>query len=100
MAKWKVWLLLALGIVGSLVVWALLGRNSWNATTAPAGSAPPLSTTQERAMNDVCGCDTSGHKVRFVTVEPGVELEVLGLGRQRRDFGFAHRDWGQRTRVR
>jgi hypothetical protein len=21
-------------------------------------------------MNDVCGCDTSGHKVSFVTVEP------------------------------
>jgi hypothetical protein len=21
-------------------------------------------------MNDVCGCDTSGHKVRFVAVEP------------------------------
>jgi non-heme chloroperoxidase len=80
MAKWKVWLLLPLSILGSLVVWALLGRNSWNATTAPAGSAPPGSTTQERAMNDVCGCDTSGHKVSLITVEPGVELEVLDWG--------------------
>jgi pimeloyl-ACP methyl ester carboxylesterase len=71
---WKVWLLIALGILGSLVVWALLGRNVWKATTAP-GSA-----TQERAMNDVCRCDTSGHKVSFVTVEPDVQLEVLDWG--------------------
>src|SRR5207249_10599736 len=31
-------------------------------------------------MNDVCGCGTSGHKVSFVTVEPGVRLEVLDWG--------------------
>ena len=80
MRKWKIWFLIALSILGSLVVWALLGRNSWNATTAPAGSARPGSTTQERAINNVCGCDTSGHKVRFVTVEPGVQLEVLDWG--------------------
>ena len=77
MRKWKVWLLIALGILGSLVVWALLGRNTWNTTTAPVGSAAPGSATQERAMNNVCRCDTSGHKVSFVTVEPGVQLEVL-----------------------
>jgi pimeloyl-ACP methyl ester carboxylesterase len=58
----KVWLLIALGILGSLVAWALLGRNVWNAT------------------NNVCRCDTSGHKVSFVTVEPGVQLEVLDWG--------------------
>src|SRR5207237_4752025 len=38
------------------------GRNVWNAT------------------NNVCRCDTSGHKVSFVTVEPGVQLEVLDWG--------------------
>jgi hypothetical protein len=71
MTKWKVWLLIALGILGSLVVWALLGRNVWKTTTAPVGSALPTSAAQERAMNDVCTCDTSGHKVSFVAVEPG-----------------------------
>jgi pimeloyl-ACP methyl ester carboxylesterase len=61
MKKWKVWLLISLGILGSLVAWALLGRN-------------------ERPLNNVCRCDTSGHKVSFVTVEPGVQLEVLDWG--------------------
>jgi pimeloyl-ACP methyl ester carboxylesterase len=79
MRKWKVWLLIAVGILGSLVAWALLSRNIWNATT-PVGSAAPGSVTQERAMNDVCRCDTSGHKVSFVTVEPSVQLEVLDWG--------------------
>ena len=62
MGKWKVWFLIALGILGSLVAWALLGRNVWNET------------------NNVCRCDTSGHKVKFVTVDPGVALEVLDWG--------------------
>src|SRR5439155_1447667 len=61
MRNWKIWLLIALGILGTLVGWALLGRN-------------------ERQMNNVCRCDTSGHKVRLVTVEPGVQLEVLDWG--------------------
>jgi non-heme chloroperoxidase len=38
------------------------------------------SATQERAMNNVCRFDTSGHKVSFVAVEPGVQLEVLDWG--------------------
>jgi non-heme chloroperoxidase len=80
MGKWKVWFLIALGILGSLVAWALLGRNVWNATTTSIGSYAPGSATQERARNDVCRCDTSGHKVSFVTVEPGVQLEVLDWG--------------------
>jgi hypothetical protein len=80
MRKWKVWLLIALGILGSVVAWALLGRNVWNTTTTRVGSAAPGSATQERAMSDVCKCDTSGHKVSFVTVEPGVQLEVLDWG--------------------
>src|SRR5436309_6172854 len=61
MRNWKIWLLIALGILGTLVGWALLGRN-------------------ERQMNNVCRCDTSGHKVSLVTVEPGVQLEVLDWG--------------------
>src|SRR5438046_9800161 len=62
MWKRNVWLLIALGVLGSLVAWALLGGNIRNAT------------------NNVCRCDTSGHKVSFVTVEPGVQLEVLDWG--------------------
>jgi len=80
MEKWKVWFLIALGIVGSLVVWVLTGRNIWNATTVTVGSAAPGSATQDRSTNNVCKCDTSGHKVSFVTVEPGVQLEVLDWG--------------------
>ena len=64
MEKLKVWLLIALGVLASLVLWALLGRNVWNA----------------RTVNDACRCDASGHKVSFVTVEPGVQLEVLDWG--------------------
>ncbi len=80
MAKWKVWLLIALGILGSLVVWALTGRNVWNAITMSVGSNAPGSATQERAMNNACRCDTSRHKISFVTVEQGVQLEVLDWG--------------------
>jgi non-heme chloroperoxidase len=80
MRKWKIWLLIALGILGSLVTGALLGPNVWNATTTPVESAAPGSATQELAMNNVCRFDTSGHEVRFVTVEPGVRLEVLDWG--------------------
>src|SRR5437762_2218482 len=80
MRKWKVWLLIAVGILGSLVAWALVGRNVWEATTARVRSAAPGSAIQERARNNVCSCDTSGHKVSFVTVEPGVQLEVLDWG--------------------
>src|SRR5436190_13241461 len=62
MRKSKIWLLIAVGVLGSLVAWALLGRNNWNAT------------------NNICRCDASGHKISFVTVEPGVQLEVLDWG--------------------
>src|SRR5881227_1848113 len=59
MRKREVWVLIALGIVwASLVAWPIVGRYLCN----------------------VCRCDTSGHKVSFVTVEPGVQLEVLDWG--------------------
>ena len=80
MRKWKIWLLIALGIPGSPASGALLNPNVWNATTTPVASATPGSATRQRAMNKVCRCDTSRHKVRFVTVEPGVHLEVLDWG--------------------
>lgn len=77
MGKRNAWLLIVVAILGGLVAWALLGRN---ATTKPVGSAAPGSATQEHATNNVCRCDISGHKVSFVTVEPGVQLEVLDWG--------------------
>ena len=62
MGKWKVWLIIALALWVALSSWTLLGGKLWNAT------------------KNVCKCDTSEHKVSFVTVEPGVQLEVLDWG--------------------
>src|SRR6266496_511308 len=100
MGKWKVWLLIVLGILGTFVAGALLGPNVWNATTTPVVSAALGSATREHAMNDVCRFDPSGHKVSFVTVEPGVQLEVLDWGGTGKTLVFAHRAWRQRARVR
>lgn len=69
MGKWKVWLLISLGILASHLGGKL-----------QAGSAATGSATQERAKNNGCKVDTSGHKVIFVTVESGVQLEVLDWG--------------------
>ena len=41
MGKWKVSLLIALGILASLVAGPLLGRNVWNATPTQVGSPAP-----------------------------------------------------------
>src|SRR5947207_9860562 len=68
MRKWKIWLLIGLGVVGSLAVWVLLSRNVWHATSSSSET------------NEVCRCDTSQHKASLVTVEPGVQLEVLDWG--------------------
>ncbi len=45
MGKWKVWLLIALGILGRLVAWALLGatsRGAWNASRLTNRWSQPL----------------------------------------------------------
>src|SRR5438132_7566757 len=76
----KAWLSIVLGILGGLVAGALLGPSVWNAITTSVGTAAPGSATRQRAMNNGCRCDTSRHKVRFVTVEPGIQLEVLDWG--------------------
>src|SRR5262245_15049623 len=77
MKSWKAWLLIAVGTLTGLVAGAGLGRNALNVPTTPVGSATPA--TQEAANNASC-CDNAGHKVTFVTVEPGVQLEVLDWG--------------------
>jgi pimeloyl-ACP methyl ester carboxylesterase len=72
------WLLIAAGTLTSLVAGAGLGRYGLNAPTTPVASAGP--PTQGSAANDAGCCDNAGHKVTFVTVEPGVRLEVLDWG--------------------
>ena len=88
MEKLKVGLLIGLGVLGSLAVWVLLGRNVWHATSSSSGT------------NDVCRCDTSGHKVSFVTVEPGVQLEVLDWGGTGQTLVLLTGMGDKRTRVR
>jgi pimeloyl-ACP methyl ester carboxylesterase len=62
--KGKILLLIALGILSGLV--------------AASGSASALA--QDNTTNNAGCFDTSGHKVRFVTIEPNVQLEVLNWG--------------------
>jgi pimeloyl-ACP methyl ester carboxylesterase len=49
------------------------------AAATAADSARGLGGRSSEAQ-DACDCDSSAHKVRFVTVEPGVQLEVLDWG--------------------
>jgi pimeloyl-ACP methyl ester carboxylesterase len=51
-----------------------------NATSTPAGSAINSPTTPGKATSNRICIDTSEHKVSFVEVEPGVQLEVLDWG--------------------
>src|SRR5262249_9850342 len=74
----KAWPLIVAGTLTGLVAGAGLGRQVWNAPTAPVGPTSPA--TLENAMNQASCFDTSGHQVRFVTVEPDVQLEVLDWG--------------------
>ena len=74
----KPWLWIAAGTLAGLVGGVALGRSAFRGPVAPVGSARP--ETREDAADPVRGLDTSGHKVRFVAVEPGVRLEVLDWG--------------------
>lgn len=78
MRKWKVLFLITLCILAGVVVGVVIGRYVWNARTTPVGSASPV--TQDNATNNDSCFDTSEHKVSLVTVEPGVQLEVLDWG--------------------
>ena len=78
MGSWKTWLLIAAGTLTGLVAGAGLGRYVWNLPATPVGSASPATT--ENATNNGCCFDTCGHKACFVTVEPGVQVEVLDWG--------------------
>lgn len=68
MGKGKAWLLIAAGTLAGVAAGAALGRAVWGMTPTPP------------AMNDSGGFETSGHQASFVTVEPGVQLEVLDWG--------------------
>ncbi|OQK15465.1 hypothetical protein AU255_14645 [Methyloprofundus sedimenti] len=80
MGKWTLWLLIALGLLVNHIAGPLLGQNVWSARTTTIGTVPPRLAKQERPMANICKFDTSGHKVSIVTVEPGVQLEVLDWG--------------------
>src|SRR5215208_6448256 len=74
MKSWMTWLLIAAGTLTGLVAGAGLGRYVLSVPTASVDSA-------STATQDDASCiDDAGHKVTFVTVEPGVELEVLDWG--------------------
>jgi pimeloyl-ACP methyl ester carboxylesterase len=74
MNSWKTWFLIATGTLTGLVAGAALARY---VLTAPATSVESASPA---AQDNASCCDDAGHKVAFVTVEPGVRLEVLDWG--------------------
>jgi pimeloyl-ACP methyl ester carboxylesterase len=78
MGNARTWLLIALGTLTGLGGGPALDRNVFDLPTVPVASVSP--TAQEDAANQVSPLDTSGGKVSFVTVEPGVQLEVLDWG--------------------
>src|SRR6516162_291848 len=78
MKSWKTWLLIAASTLTGLVAGAGLARYVWNVLTTPVGSASPA--TQDNSANKASCSDNAGQKVTFVTVEPGVQLEVLDWG--------------------
>src|SRR5262245_55364911 len=78
MRNWKASLLIAAGTLAGLAAGTALGRYVLNVPATPAGAASPA--TQDTAANNASCCDDAGHKVTFVTVEPGVQLEVLDWG--------------------
>jgi hypothetical protein len=78
LGSWKRRLPIATGILIVLVTGTEPGRHASNAQTTPAGSAGPATPTS--AAGNLSRFDTSGHKICFVTVEPGVQLEVLDWG--------------------
>jgi len=74
----KAWLLIAAVLLPVLCAGAEPGRHAVNVPTTPILSAS-LATQGNGTSTDAC-CDTSQHTVRFVTVAPEVQLEVLDWG--------------------
>ena len=72
MGNSKPWLFVVAGILIGLAAGGALGRHFWPAPASP----PPGDNAQDRASH----FDASGHQTMFVTVEPGVQLEVLDWG--------------------
>jgi pimeloyl-ACP methyl ester carboxylesterase len=78
MRNWKSWLPIATASLIVLVAGTGPVRHALNAQTTPAGSVSPA--TPGSAASNLSHFDTSGHEIRFVAVEPGVQLEVLDWG--------------------
>src|SRR5262245_19444564 len=77
MSNRRTWPWIAVGTLVALVGGAALGRYVFNAPTTVRSAGPE---THDGAEHSAIGLDTSGHGVSIVTVEPGVELEVLDWG--------------------
>jgi non-heme chloroperoxidase len=66
-------------LLASLI--GVVGCAAPTATPPLVESSPPApAAAQSRTDADPCRLDASGHQVRYVTVEPGVTLEVLDWG--------------------
>src|SRR4051794_28323751 len=78
MKSWMTALLISAGTLTGVVAGAGLGRYVWNEPTTPVGAASPA--TQGNAANNASCSDDAGHTATFVTVEPGVQLEILDWG--------------------
>jgi pimeloyl-ACP methyl ester carboxylesterase len=78
LGSWKRRLPIATGILIVLITGTEPGRRASNAQTTPARSASPA--TPGSAASNLSRFDTSGHKIGFVRVAPGVQLEVLDWG--------------------
>jgi pimeloyl-ACP methyl ester carboxylesterase len=78
MTSWTTWLQIAAGTLTGLVAGAGLDRYVLNVPTTSVASASPAA--QDNTANITSSFDNAGHKATFVTVEPGVQLEVLDWG--------------------
>ena len=77
MGKARIWLIAPSALI-ALVAVTGLGRYALSATTTRLGST--RAAVHSAAANDVSCFDTSPHKTIFVTIDSGVQLEVLDWG--------------------
>ncbi len=71
-------LLIAASTLTSILAGVSFGGYALNAQATAVES--PSSASQDSAVNNPSCCDNATHKVTFVAVEPGVQLEVLDWG--------------------
>jgi len=77
MGRARAWLI-APSVLIALVTVTVLGRHAFSAEVTEVGSRGAV--VHHTSASDVSCFDTSPHKTTFVTVAPGVKLEVLDWG--------------------